>query len=153
MASRESIRDLSADEQAFFDFWRAQLRLGLPEEKRHIADTVTGKLVMIQLALDNATADNRELLCGLGVLFGDALAAELGLKWVVRSDQFGTAAVVIRPGTSFAIGAYSAIEKRVVNGETPINAGALFDAFCNSANQVLLPKTSLWSRLFGPRLA
>jgi hypothetical protein len=152
MASRESIRDLNADEQGFFDFWRTQLRLTLPEQERHIVDTTTGKLKVIQLALDHATAENRELLQGLGVLFGDALAAELGLKWVMMTDQFGIGPVVIRPGTSFKIGAFSAIEKRVVNGEVPVQVGALFDAFCDSANQILLPKKPFWGRLFGPRV-
>ncbi|ATQ67105.1 MULTISPECIES: DUF3806 domain-containing protein [Methylosinus] len=145
MALSESIRELNADENSFFDFWRAQLRQMLPEQERSIIDSTTGKLTVIQLVLEHATAEEHELLQGLGVLFGDALADELGLRWVVTTDHFGTAPVVIRPGTSLKIGAFSMIEKRVVNGDVPIEVGVLFEAIRDQANQLLLSKeAALW---------
>lgn len=153
MAPKETIRDLNDDEQKFFDFWRTQLRSALPEAEQHIVDTTTGKLTVIQLFLEQATSENLELLRGLGVLFGDALAEELDMKWAMVTDQFGTAPCIVRPGTSLKIGAFHAIESRVLNGEASFNVGALFDAFCNQVNQLLQPKKSLLGRLFGPRLA
>jgi hypothetical protein len=108
-------------------------------------------LALIQGALDSGqiTADNHQELQGLGVLFGDALVAELDLKWVVVTDDFGTWPVVTRPRTSLQIAAFTAFEKRVMNKEAPIEVVALFNGFCHVAKQALRPKKSLWSRLFG----
>jgi hypothetical protein len=139
----EDTRELNADENSFFDLWRTKLRQTLPEQEQHVFDSTTGKLTVIQLALERATAEDRELLHGLGVLFGDALAAELGLRWVVTTDQFGTAPVLIRPGKSLKIGAFSAFEKRVANGDVPIDVGALFEAIYNRVNELLLSNNSL----------
>lgn len=153
MPLMQSTRDLNEEEQHFFQFWREELISLIPEDQRDVAKTIDGKIALIQGVLDsgNATMERPELLQALGVLFGDALATELGLKWVVVDGEFGSMPVVTRPGTMFWLGAFHAIEKRVAAEETPIEVAALFYAFCQTAHDALKPKRTLWSRLFGPK--
>jgi len=153
MPPAQIIRDLNEEEQHFFQFWREELTSLVPEDHRDIVETTDGKIALIQGVLDSgdATMERPELLQALGMLFGDALAAELGLEWAVVDGEFGTMPVVTRPGTRFWIGAFHAIEKRVAAEEAPIAVATLFYAFCQTAHEALKPKKTLWGRLFGPK--
>ena len=154
MQQNGSVRELNEEETAYLNYWRITFSNMIPDQQRSMLDTTDGKLEFIQQILNSgqATVERPDLLQGLGVMFGDALAAELDLKWAALDDGDDPIPVVIRPGTSFRAGALFAIEKRVRNDEVPIDARALFGGFCAVANDALRPKKSLWGRLFGSRL-
>jgi hypothetical protein len=57
-----------------------------------------------------------ELQC-LGVVFGDVLASELPLRWVMITDEYGTDPTLRYKGTSININALTMISKRVENNE------------------------------------
>ena len=57
-----------------------------------------------------------ELQC-LGVVFGDVLASELPLRWVMISDEYGTDATLRLKNTSTNINALTMISKRVERDE------------------------------------
>ena len=66
---------------------------------RHNYETPEGKLRLLDTILSNGwiTATETLKLQCLGITFGDALAQELGMKWVVVEDEYGR-----DPALSFA---------------------------------------------------
>ena len=58
-----------------------------------------------------------ELQC-LGVAFGDVLADEYPLKWMMVTDQYGTDPTLRYKGTPAQINALTMISKRVERDET-----------------------------------
>ena len=151
--AKPNFRELDEDELKMFNYWREEFSTFFADADKHRFETVDGKLGLIQHILDSgeATLERPDLLQGLGVLFGDALAMELNLEWAFVVDEMGEAPVLRRPGTSFNLGAFYAIEKRVSLEEVPIDIFDLFNAFC-ALSAPILRKRSLWARLFGPRL-
>jgi len=57
-----------------------------------------------------------ELQC-LGVVFGDVLASELSLRWVMITDEYGTGPTLRFKNTSININALTMISKRVERDE------------------------------------
>ena len=66
-----------------------------------------------------------ELQC-LGVAFGDVLASEFPLRWVMVTDEFGTDPTLRFKKTTIQINAVTMISKRVERGE-PVNVQWLLD--------------------------
>ena len=60
-----------------------------------------------------------ELQC-LGVAFGDVLASELPLRWVIVTDEYGTDPTLRYKDTTVQLNALTIISKRVEAGE-PVN--------------------------------
>ena len=76
-------------------------------------------LAVIQRLLDDrvfAGTQTYELQC-LGVAFGDVLASELPLRWVMVTDEYGTDPTLRYKDTSIQINALTMISKRVERGE------------------------------------
>ncbi len=124
------------------------------KEGENTYDSIEGKLLIIHAILQThqITRDQTFELQALGLAFGDALAQKLGLSWVIsETSLFGRSPVLQLPGKSSNIGAFTAIQKRVVQGET-FKIYSLFDAFCQSFERVLQPKRSFLARLFGKRV-
>ncbi|MGB6480638.1 MAG: DUF3806 domain-containing protein [Candidatus Sulfotelmatobacter sp.] len=62
----------------------------------------------------------------LGVAFGDVLASELPLRWVMVTDEFGTDPTLRFKETTLQINALTMISKRVERDE-PVNVQWLLD--------------------------
>jgi Domain of unknown function (DUF3806) len=56
-------------------------------------------------------------LQGLGVVFGDVLASELSLRWVMITDEYGTDPTLRFKNTSININALTMISKRIEKDE------------------------------------
>jgi len=67
-----------------------------------------------------------ELQC-LGVAFGDVLASELPLRWVMVTDEYGTDPTLRFKETTLQINALTMISKRVERGEA-VNISELLRA-------------------------
>lgn len=76
-------------------------------------------LPILQCLLDDKVFDGSQTyqLQSLGVAFGDVLATELSLHWVMITDEYGTDATLRFKNTSININALTMISKRVENGE------------------------------------
>ena len=57
-------------------------------------------------------------LRSLGVVFGDVLAGELSLRWVMITDEYGTDPTLRFKNTTININAVTMISKRVERGES-----------------------------------
>lgn len=91
--------------------------------------TVAGKLDLIRTVLDEKRfrADQTFELQGLGIIFGDALAQELGMRWMMVEDSLGTSPCLVLPGTSILLYPQTMISKRIERGEA-VEVSAFFDA-------------------------
>jgi hypothetical protein len=56
-------------------------------------------------------------LQSIGIAFGDVLASELPLRWVMVTDEYGTDPTLRYKGTTVQINALTMISKRVEKGE------------------------------------
>jgi len=65
-------------------------------------------------------------LQSLGVAFGDVLASELPLRWVLVTDEFGTDPTLRFKKTTIQINALTMISKRVERDE-PVSVQRLLD--------------------------
>ncbi len=150
---QEKVTQLSGDDQAYLDELRNWLRGHFVENERAKYDEIGGKLAVVQNILQNRWFDPNKAwqLHALGVGIGDALAQRLGMTWVIVQDAHGRQPILQFPGTSLKLGAFTMIQKRVMQGEE-IDVPSLFEAFCHSFEQIRAPKRSLFGRMFGPRL-
>ena len=60
----------------------------------------------------------------LGVVFGDVLASELPLRWVMVTDEYGTAPTLRFKQTTVQVNALTTISKRIERDE-PVNLSLL----------------------------
>ena len=110
--------------------------------ERYIGDDATrdnykkpaGKLGMLRALLNakGVRPDQTWELQAMGVVLGDALVQELGLRWVMVEDEYGRDPAVVVPGTSVRLFPLTMIAKRVEAGE-PLD---VFDLFNWTADQV-----------------
>lgn len=81
---------------------------------------------IIQRLLDDKAfkkSQTYELQC-LGVVFGDVLASELPLRWMMITDEYGTDPTLRFKNTSININALTMISKRVERDE-PVDVSQL----------------------------
>jgi hypothetical protein len=93
----------------------AKLRYGTTALTKTKAD-----LPVLQKLIDDKAFNKHqtyELQC-LGVVFGDVLATELPLRWVMITDEYGTDPTLRYKQTSLTINALTMISKRIERGET-----------------------------------
>jgi hypothetical protein len=76
-------------------------------------------LPILQRLLDDKAFEKNHTyqLQSLGVAFGDVLASELGLRWVMITDEYGTDPTLRFKSTSININALTMISKRVERNE------------------------------------
>jgi len=94
---------------------------------QHHYETIDGKLRLLDTILRNKWIEKSERLklqC-LGIIFGDALAQEVGLTWVTIEDEYGRDPALVLPGTSIKVFPLTMISKRVEAGEQ-VDVYALF---------------------------
>ncbi len=149
---KEQVTPITDQDAAVFNEMRTGLR-SLIVQGGDAYDTIEGKLAVIDATLRDSKFDpsNVWLLQALGLTFGDALAQQLGMTWAIVTDANGRVPVLILPGTSSKLSAFTTIQKRVAAGE-PIEVFPLFSAFCDQIDRIRTPPKSFFKRLFGSRL-
>ncbi len=96
---------------------------------RHQYETLEGKLRLLETILSNDWIDATETLklqC-LGITFGDALAQELGMTWVVVEDEYGRDPALTFADSTVLAFPLTSLSKRVERGEV-VNVYELFSA-------------------------
>jgi hypothetical protein len=75
----------------------------------------------IQQIIDDEvfTADQEHEWICLGVVFGDLLANELGLQWIMQSDEYGAEPALNLEGSSILLFPRTMLIKRIEQGEEP----------------------------------
>ncbi len=88
--------------------------LGISELKKDQSD-----LKLIQKIIDAKSFGRSQTyeLQSLGVVFGDVLAGEFGLHWVMMTDEYGTDPTLRYEKSSLNINALTMISKRVERGD------------------------------------
>lgn len=118
--SMPKFSDLSQQDRARLDQQRAIIaaavkqRYGVPALSRSIAD-----LGPLQRLIDDKVFAKTQTyeLQSLGVAFGDVLASELPLRWVMVTDEYGTDPTLRFKETTLQVSALTMISKRVESGE------------------------------------
>ena len=89
-------------------------RYGATELKKSVAD-----LAILQHLIDDRVFTKTQTyeLQSLGVAFGDVLASELPLRWVMVTDEYGTDPTLRFKESNVQINALTMISKRVERGE------------------------------------
>lgn len=84
----------------------------------HLTKTKADLPIIQKLIDDRAFGESQtyELQC-LGVAFGDVLANELPLHWVMITDEYGTDPTLRFKNTSINVNALTMISKRIERGE------------------------------------
>jgi hypothetical protein len=94
----------------------AKKRYGTPQLTR----TKTDLPVLQRLIDDRAFSKTQTYeLQSLGVAFGDVLASELPLRWMMVTDEFGTDPTLRFKDTTIQVNALTMISKRVERDEHP----------------------------------
>ena len=113
--------DLSQNDRTRLDQQRAVIaavirqRYGVSALKKNASD-----LPFLQRLIDDKAFTRTEPyeLQSLGVTFGDVMASELPLKWVMVTDEYGTDPTLRFKNTTLQINALTMISKRVERGES-----------------------------------
>jgi hypothetical protein len=120
---------LSADDAVRLDQQRAVIARVVKTRYGVAALTKTkADLPVLQRLIDDKVfpkTQTYELQC-LGVVFGDVLASEYPLKWVMVTDEYGTDPTLRFKATSIQANALTMISKRIERGEK-VNVQYLFD--------------------------
>jgi len=116
---------LSDSDRARLDAQRS-IVLGALKEKYGISALRKDKsdLALLQRLLDDGVFSIEQTieLQSMGVVFGDILVEELGLKWIMISDQYGTDPTVHIPETTVCFNSLTMISKRIEEGrEVDVN--------------------------------
>jgi hypothetical protein len=93
---------------------------------------------LLQRMIDNRVfaKDQTYQLQSLGVAFGDVLASETGMHWVIVSDQYGTDPTLRYKNSSIQLNALTMISKRVEEGQ-PVNLSVLLQGCKNQVQQMI----------------
>lgn len=127
-AAREpKFSELTREDRERLDRQRAVIASAV---KQRYGTALTGTkkdLPILQRLLDEKAFKKAQTyeLQSLGVAFGDVLASEFPLRWVMITDEYGTDPTLRFKNTTTNINALTMISKRVERGE----AADLFDLF------------------------
>ena len=128
-ADRSLFSALSRDDVARLDQQRSLIAAEL--NRRYGIASLAGSdrdLAPLQRLLDDRVftgSQTYELQC-LGVAFGDVLASQLPLHWVIITDEYGSDPTLRLGDTSININALTMISKRVEKGE-PVDLSELLE--------------------------
>lgn len=111
--------------------WISRERLSRPPKRRYGTAALSGTkgdLPILQRLINDKVFKKSQTyeLQSLGVVFGDVLASELSLHWVMITDQYGSDPTLRFKKTSININALTMISKRVENDE-PIDVFSLLE--------------------------
>jgi len=129
----QTIREQADEEVARLEAQRKWVRDHYTHDPESEYASVSGKLKVINTILASGWVASHETvkLQSLGVAFGDALAQELGLRWVTVEDEHGADPALIYDGQQFTVFPLTSISKRIEQGET-VDVYALFGEACKT---------------------
>ena len=112
--------ELSAADREQLDRQRAVI--AAEAHKRYGTAKLTGTasdLPVLQKLIDDGAFEKMQTyqLQSLGVAFGDVLASQLHLRWVMVTDEFGTDPTLRLKNTPLQINALTMISKRIERGK------------------------------------
>jgi hypothetical protein len=128
---------LQPEDIAYLASARAWIKGHFTEHADEKYSSVDGKLRVVSAILENEWIDPEEtakLQC-LGVAFGDAVAQQLMMDWVIVEDEYGRDSALNWPGTTIYSYPISMILKRVEDGESP-DIYQLFSGLCEQLTQL-----------------
>jgi hypothetical protein len=119
------------------DRGRAWVRGCFPADARPHFETIAGRLAFLQIMLKQGLIKPDEILKqqSLGIVFGDAVAEQTGMIWVMKADRHGEEPALNLPGTSLSIFPLSMVAKRMTADET-IDMSELFIAICSEVDRI-----------------
>lgn len=133
----QKIETPTPDDSSRLEKQRSWVRDHFEEAARHRYETVEGKLRLLSTILRaNWIARNEtyKLQC-LGIAFGDALAQQMGLAWVIVADKHGRDPALQDPKSGSLIFALTAISKRVERGDA-VEVVDLFIEACDKIEDI-----------------
>lgn len=104
---------------------------------QHEYESLEGKLKLLSTIVSQKWVEPTEtvkLQC-LGVAFGDALAQELGMRWVAVNDEYGRDPALELPETSVVIFPLTMISKRIERDEE-VDVFRIFESVCAKVREV-----------------
>jgi hypothetical protein len=128
MPADQQIDKPGGEDLADIEAKRDWVRGHFTPEAQHKYFEVKEKLRLLQAILDAGwieKSDKLKLQC-LGITFGDALAQELGMEWVMVTDEHSRDPAIRFPGTTVLIFPLTMISKRVERDEA-VNVQDLFE--------------------------
>jgi hypothetical protein len=139
MSTGQTFRDLTDEDRKWLSEQRSRterLLAGNPDAQRKY-QTAAGKLGTIRAVLEGGVfrTDQTFELQGLGIILGDAIAAEMGFAWKMVEDQLATSPCLVSEGTSIVLYPQTMISKRVERGET-VDVFDLFNGICAEITQI-----------------
>jgi hypothetical protein len=135
---------LSAEDLANLDRARDWVKGHFTDSADEKYDPVDGKLRLIHTILGNGWVASSETpkLQSLGVTFGDAIAQELLMEWVIAEDEYGRSPVLNWPGTTLICSPITMISKRIEDGEA-VDAYRLFESVCGRMKELAFSADSI----------
>ena len=137
-ASMPKFTELSRKDSEQLDQQRALIAATAKRRYGTVALTKTkDDLPVLQKLVDErafSKSQTYELQC-LGVAFGDVLASELPMRWVMVADEYGTDPTLRYKHTTINVNALTMISKRVERGEA-VNLSELLRVMRDQVSQV-----------------
>ena len=118
----QQIEKPGEEDWARIEAQRKWVRGHFTPEAQHKYSDVQEKLRLLQTILDAGWIERHEtvkLQC-LGITFGDALAQEVGMEWVMVSEGHERDPALRYPGTTVILFPLTMISKRIERGETVV---------------------------------
>ena len=124
---------MSEDDALHVEKQRTWVRDHYDPSSRHKYDTLEGKLILLETILREKWIEPNETwkLQSLGITFGDALAQELNMHWIMVEDEYGRDPALHDVGTTIVLFPLTSISKRIEKGET-VDVRELFENACRS---------------------
>ena len=124
----QTVTELGAGDRDRMNALRALCERHLTADARASYPTVAGKLGLLRALVAGKVfgRDQTRELQGMGIVFGDAMAMQAGLEWVIAGDEHGREPALRVPGSSFLVYPLTMIAKRLEAGET-VDVRELFD--------------------------
>ncbi len=100
--------------------------------RTHFGQQINGDkandLSILQKLLDRqlVRADQTLELQAMGVVLGDLLAAELGMRWIIYQDKLGRSRALHMPATEYYLFPVTMISRRV-EADAEVNTNAVYD--------------------------
>ena len=130
--------ELSRKDSERLDQQRALIAATAKRRYGTVALTKTkADLPVLQKLIDErvfSKSQTYELQC-LGVAFGDVLASELPMRWVMITDEYGTDPTLRYKHTTINVNALTMISKRIERGEA-VNLSEMLRAMREQVSQI-----------------
>ncbi len=129
--------ELTEADTARLDKQRALVATTLKDRYAAVLTRTKLDLPLLQRLLDDGVFAKSQTfeLQSLGVVFGDVLATETGLHWMMVTDEYGTDPTLVRGASSLQVNALTMISKRVERAEL-VDVAVLFTRAAEDAHNI-----------------